>query len=505
MKVCPVLALFAATCLAAPAASASDFAEFWRTTLDGTASDEDTAVSLVFDGAGDVLVAGSLRNTATMGGFGVVKLAGDGGEVLWSFDIERGNATAVDVDADDNVIAAGGFLFDVDDFAGFAVVKVRGASGLEEWRVAVAGEAGGGRATSVAVDGAGDIVVAGNLKNTATEEDFAVVKLSGMDGQELWRHVTDGSGTPIFDNDEAAAIALDGFGDVIAVGELSNDSNDFFAIKIDGENGSELWRKVVDGSAGSNDRAMAVVLDASGNPVIAGYVSNTDTNIDFAVVKLSGETGAELWRTSIDGSAERARDFAFAVAVDGVGDVVAVGDLENEDTEGDFGVVKLRGDDGHELWRVSLHGTGSESSERGLGVAIDAERRVFVAGRTRDITGNQMFTVAALAGESGEQLWRADIDGAGDGPFGDSAEALALAADGNPVVVGRIENEGTGGDFAVVKVPETSGPVGALVALLCLLARKRGLNLSVLIIRRSDPASCRRRSNWFGHAASRHS
>src|SRR5205814_1431528 len=80
--------------------------------------------------------------------------------------------------------------------------------------------------------------------------------------------------------------------------------------------------------------------------------------LDFAVVKLSADRGEERWRFLLDGSAEDFDD-ASAVAVDAAGDVVAVGTL----TEGlptqllnpqvDT-VIKISGADGHLLWRRDI-------------------------------------------------------------------------------------------------------------------------------------------------------
>ena len=53
--------------------------------------------------------------------------------------------------------------------------------------------AGAGTASSVAVDVAGNVILAGGSRTSGFTNDFTVVKLAGGDGQELWRTDLDGA------------------------------------------------------------------------------------------------------------------------------------------------------------------------------------------------------------------------------------------------------------------------------------------------------------------------
>ena len=83
--------------------------------------------------------------------------------------------------------------------------------------------------------------------------------------------------------------------------------------------------------AGAGDlQAEDVAIDGSGDVFAAGRLLNTTSGQDFAVIKVDGATGAELWRAEVDGYAiGGAYDAATALAVDGGGDVLAVGFLES--------------------------------------------------------------------------------------------------------------------------------------------------------------------------------
>src|SRR5262249_46634982 len=211
-------------------------------------------------------------------------------------------------------------------------------------------------ARSVRVDAAGDVVAGGELLNTGKGKDFVVVKLSGGTGAQLWRQQINGSASL---DDLARSVRLDPAGDVIAGGELRNTgSTDFAVFKFAGATGTELWRHVVDGSAAGTDVARSIRVDAAGDVVAAGELQNVATGMDFVVMKLSGATGAEAWRTQIKGRASL-DDLVRSVRVDAAGDVVAAGELQNTGTGLDFTVVKLSGGSGTEIWRRVLNGSAS--------------------------------------------------------------------------------------------------------------------------------------------------
>jgi hypothetical protein len=119
-----------------------------------------------------------------------------------------------------------------------------------------------------------------------------------------------------------------------------------------------LWQQAINGTANGLDEAVAVTVDGVGDMVAIGETLNTSTRFDFTVVKFAGLSGTELWRRVISGTASFSNDMAFAVTVDGARDAVAAGFTENTGTGSDFTVVKLRGTDGDDF-APSCLGTGT--------------------------------------------------------------------------------------------------------------------------------------------------
>jgi len=311
----------------------------------------DLARSIRLDPSGDVVAAGEVQNTATGKDFIIVKLSAMTGAPLWQRQI---NGSA-----------------DLDDFA-----------------------------RSVRVDSAGDILVGGDLRNTGSS-DFAVLKLAGLTGAEMWRRVIDGTAQG---NDLVRTMRVDTVGDVVAAGELQNigTGRDFAVVKLSGVTGAEVWRRQIDGSASVDDLARSVRVDAAGDVIAAGELQNTGTGIDFAVVKLSGSTGTEVWRRLINGTAS-GNDAAHAVRVDSSGDILACGAVQNSGTDLDFTVVKLSPADGSQIWHREINGRAS-GPDQATALAEDSSGDVVAAGFTQNPATNMDFAVIKLRGSDGSDF-----------------------------------------------------------------------------------------------------
>jgi Putative Ig domain/PQQ-like domain len=426
----------------------------------------------------------------------VITLLAAGGLLLafsgawaWQAKITAGWASVVAVDGAGNVVAAGG-THNAAAGTDFTVAKFDGASGQELWRRVISGVAGSSSyAVGLAVDGAGNVAVAGNTYNAGTGSDFTVIKFDGTTGAELWRK--------LIANGSAEAVVVDAAGNVVAAGYTSHN---FTVVKFEGVSGAELWRKDIHGNGtdGYYNQANAVAVDAAGNVVAAGMTGNTETGPDFTVVKLSGMNGAEFWRQIIYGTDYYlcyddyfCAEAANAVAVDAAGNVVAAGSINNLTSHLDFTVVKFDGASGVELWRKEANGPHNLGDEA-LAVVVDAAGNVVAAGGSivikysgvdgaehkfinggavyvsaviEDALGDVVvagngnyntgtfsdFTVIKFSGVNGAELWRQVLNGTANGP--DWAGALALDMAGNVVVAGSIDR-----DFTVVKLTGPQPP-----------------------------------------------
>jgi cysteine-rich repeat protein len=318
--------------------------EAWHVVLDGGASAGDDGLAIAADpGSGDAFVGAQMTplgaNTAR---FTVLRLKASDGSVLWHSDVAdlTGAARAV-LPSGGDVLAAGN--------AGGHIVarRLAGADGGVVWSTAVTGEVATADLAHAIAIGGGRIAVAGHLETTAGGPGVAVVALDPATGGELWRYVLNGTATGMADEDDALDVRIDGAGDVIAGGRISNTGtdDDIVVVKLAGATGIETWRRTIDGTNHNTDVAQELALDPDGNVFVVGTVRDTGTRADFLLGKLDGATGGDLWRVVLDGAAS-AGDAGFALATTAAGDVVATGRLRNGDVADGWVVVRRSGSGG---------------------------------------------------------------------------------------------------------------------------------------------------------------
>jgi hypothetical protein len=229
-------------------------------------------------------------------------------------------------------------------------------------------------ATSVAVDGSGNVFVVGytqspfgfpledlgegayyvNTHNGGFSDAF-IAKFSGGNLSLVWSTYFGGSGW-----DEANSVAADGRGNVFVVGRTESTSgfplanpgegayyvnthnggfSDAFIAKFSGSNLRLVWSTYF--GATGNEWATSVAVDGSGNVFVVGVIDDApgfwledpgegayfeDTHkggtYDAFIAKFSGSNLSISWSTYFGGDG---RDEAFSVAVDGSDNVFVVG------------------------------------------------------------------------------------------------------------------------------------------------------------------------------------
>jgi hypothetical protein len=418
----------------------------WAKRFGKTGAVYGTAVAV--DGSGNVVIAGYFNGSADFGG-GVLHNMGAydtflakydaNGTHLWSKRLGGDgydHAFAVGLDRNGNVLVAGFFDGNADFGGGMLptsegvdvfVAKYDG-NGNHVWASRFGG-LGAEYAEALAVDGSGNVLIAGYYEGQPNFGGGALPISEGVDifvakygpsGNHLWskRH----GGT---NNDYARAIAVDGSGNVLVTGEFSGMASfggriltsasggadlDVFVAKY-AANGTPLWSNPFGGT--QNDRARAMAVDGSGNVRVVGEFSGTAS---FGGQTLSGEgdnelfvaaydaNGAHLWSNSFGGIDPV---YSKTIAVDGSGNALIAGHFNlTADLGGD--VLITRGSDdifvakydvnGRPLWSKSFGGGAVDS---GLAAAVDGSGRVLVTGRftgTVDFGGGPLIVEGSSDG-----------------------------------------------------------------------------------------------------------
>ena len=313
----------------------------WKTTIEAAPREgEDSVSDLVVTASGNIVVAGAL---AVSGGAAyIAEFDSLTGNVVWQKQIP--NETGARYNGVlDLELASDGDLVIAGALGAFPVRKLS-PIGSERWSAPIPVnivDAGGG----ITLDAAGAVIVHGVDSHGARYPIFDgfVAKLDGATGAIIWSHLAQEIGTS---GPKAVAIAPNG--DVVVAGAIHDETvscPSFSVQKRSGLNGSELWRRVIPGPVACGGEASLVAIDAAGDVIAAGFVSNAYT--DLFVLKVSGTDGSEIWRYHVPQGATGDAGGALGLALNADGDAVVSGRVRFSPSIGrSLVVVRLRGSDG---------------------------------------------------------------------------------------------------------------------------------------------------------------
>ena len=169
--------------------------------------------------------------------------------------------------------------------------------------------------------------------------------------EKAWMATYDG---PASGTDVAWATAVDELGNVYVAGwsEGIGTGEDYLTIKYDSTGEAQWTARYDSGEEGYGDRAYAIAVDGSGNVYVTGYSETSATAEDYLTIKYDS-AGEEQWTARYDGPANDF-DGAYGMALyeDGYGDVYVyvTGTSMGAGTEGDYATIKYDGDTGNEVW-----------------------------------------------------------------------------------------------------------------------------------------------------------
>jgi uncharacterized delta-60 repeat protein len=341
-----------------------------------------------------------------------------------------GEATAMAVDGQGNVFVAGS--------NGYVTLKY-GPDGQRLWGRRIKYR---GIPQAMALDSQGSIHVAGRAGSVNSIGSWYATIKYNPNGQRLWGRFYVGPPTPYTPNRDAArAMAVDGQGNVLVTGESSAPATgpDFLTIKY-GPEGRRLWLRRYDGGnewgRGSSDKATAIAVDGQGNVYVTGSSYGGYYHSDIFTLKYSPE-GQFLWMSRYNGPGDT-DDAARAVALDSQGNVYVTGRSTAPDGQSggyDFLTIKYS-PDGEERWTRRYNGPGNDSDDP-VAIAVDGKDNVYVTGRSQALADDWYSNDYATVKYSpdGEELWVRRYNGPANGD--DYVQAMALDAQGNVYLTGE--------------------------------------------------------------------
>ena len=431
----------------------------------GGSNDEANGVAV--DGTGNIVAAGVGYTIST--GW-LIRKYDPTGNLQWMRTYTSpgflAGALGIGVDLSGNAIVAGyDYRVDIGEGENWMVRKYDPAGGLLWSRTFNSGGAQHDRATCVALDSSGDIVIGGIIARYSVNTNWLLRKMTPA-GDLVWsRSFAPGSsGAP-----EMFGAAVDAGHNIIAVGQ---GSGIWLIAKYDA-NGLLLWTRAPTTSPSSFGTALGVTVDPAGNIFVTG-VEDSEVRL-----RKYDSNGNLLWSkdyrvypngSNYDAGEGIARDAAGALYVTGH---ATTGSPGGECYAGpDEMLIKFVEANGTcqdipwtsaapsieltptVLWSRSWNQTASDGDTTS-GVAVDSHDHIYVAG-----TASSNFPTPWILQKydaTGAPIWSRTYMAGGGGWNG--ATAVTVGPDDDPVVAGRMNMGGSGFDMVTVKYSKDGAPL----------------------------------------------
>ena len=296
-------------------------------------------------------------------------------------------------------------------------------------------------AYAIAVDTSGNAYVTGWSGGSGTSDDYATIKYYS-NGDTAWVRRYDGPGD--YSYDHAIAIAVDDSGNVYVTGWSggSGTNDDYATIKYY-PNGDTAWVRRYNGPTNYDDQASAIAVDDSGNVYVTGSSYN-GLNYDYATIKYYPD-GDTAWVRRYNGPGND-WDGAYAIAVDGSGNVYVTGRSGGSGTGYDYATIKYY-PNGDTAW-VRRYNGPENSIDAAYAIAVDGSGNIYVTGISGGgATISDYATIKYYS--NGDFAWVRRYNGPGNGE--DCSYAIAVNDSGYVYVTGSSPGSGTDLDYATIK------------------------------------------------------
>jgi len=300
----------------------------------------------------------------------------------------------------------------------------------------------GDNANAITVDHSGNVYVTGFSAASGTPFDWDYVTIKYYpNGDTAWVRRYNGPGDTI---DVAKAIAVDGDSNVYVTGHSvgSDPYGDYATIKYY-SNGDTAWVRRYNGPDNSWDWAYAIAIDGSGNVSVTGWSNGSATGQDYATIKYY-PNGDTAWVRRYNGP-ENGPDEALAIAIDNSNHVFVTG-YSGSYPDWDYVTIKYYSN-GDTAWLRKYSGPANEG-DFASAIAVDGSGNVYVTGESMGSSTDDDYATVKYY-PNGDTAWVRRYNGPVNSI--DIANAIAVDGLGNVYVTGQSMSTGADYDYATVK------------------------------------------------------
>ena len=426
----------------------------WVRTYNGPGNDTDDAFAIAVDDSGYVYVTGYSYGESGNQDFATIKYYPNG-DTVW---VRRYNgpadlgdwARALVLD-DSCYVYVTGRSYDNGTNYDYTTIKYY-PNGDTAWLRRYNGPSGTDMddAFAIAVNDSGYVYVTGASYASGTSANYGTVKYK-PNGDTAWARRYNGPEDYV---DYGNAIGVDGSGNVYVTGTSYDTVGhlDYVTIKY-APNGDTLWFRRYKGPGGEYDEAFALTVDGGGNVYVTGYSAGVGTNYDYATIKYY-PNGDTAWVRRYDGPASGV-DKATAMALDDSGYIYVTGYSDSTGSLQDYATIKYDSA-GNEIWVRRYNGPPGDGSDYAKALAIDKNGSVYVTGYSSGGSSDMDYATIKYY-SNGETAWVMRYNG----PSNDSDHGMAIAVDdsSNVYVTGYCTDSTTDDDYCTIKYVKTPSGV----------------------------------------------
>lgn len=436
----------------------------WQKRYSSSGSYSDKAEDMVMDGSGNVYVTGVGRGSSGTLDYVTIKYNSSGIQQWVAEYNGSGNgldeAHAIAIDPSGNNVYVTGWSYG-DSITGFDFVTVKyNSSGVKQWSTRYNNNSVNGtdEAFDVAVDNSGNVYVTGTSAGSSGTSAATTIKYNSSGVQQIARRYTGTGGVnasyAIYVSPTASLIYVTGY-------SYQGTSNDYNIVTIKYNSAiTQKWAVQYNGSASKYDEARALVVDATGSVIVAGYSqTSTSGNYDYVAIKYDS-LGAQKWAKTYNGTGND-YDRINAVKTDALNNVYvtgrsvgAGGNLED--------IVTIKYDKSGNVKWIARYNGPSNGYDEGKAIAIDASRNVYITGSS-SVTGAGNDYITLKYDSTGAQQWVTNYNGTGNNS--DLAAAILLDNSGNVFITGGSKGATTLDDYETIKYCQFTASAGADVSI----------------------------------------
>jgi hypothetical protein len=309
----------------------------WLSTYNGTGSSHDAATAMCFDATGNIYVTGTSWGSTSLYDYATVKYNSSGTQQWASRYNHNGNMDVATKIVAGSTITVSGASENSSGNWSLATVQYNISTGAQVGSASRSSGTGTGmdNVTDIFQDVAGNIYVTGGVVNSFKGFDYSTIKFNSSLAVQ-WNVEYNGNDSL---DDVASSVAVDGSGNVYVTGYSTTaaQGTNYVTIKYN-SSGTLQWKKTYNGAGSSSDSATSLVINASNDVIVTGSSINNVGNKDFYTIKYKSDSTI-LWEIGFDGLADL-DDVATDIAVDNLGDIIVAGQSRLTDTTFEYATIK---------------------------------------------------------------------------------------------------------------------------------------------------------------------